>query len=552
MPDIKKNCRITGQEFLITEKDQKFYKRIDVPLPTLCPEERLRRRLLERNTRNLYYRKCDFSGEKIISTHRPDAVFPVYDQSIWWSNKWDASKYNQSYDFNRSFFEQLHELKNKVPHMSVFVLGTTMENSIFTNCTGYLKNCYMIFEADYDEDCFFSNRVYHSKNILDCTIVYSCELCYECIDCLNCQRSIFLQECENCQDCLFLRKCIGCNDCIGCINQRHKKHMIFNKQYSPSEYEQKKSSFLLNSYKGIQSFKIECGKFFQNQIYPAVEMERCENCTGDHLYDSKNCVECFDSKDLEDCKYCVKLFNHVKDSMDYTCWGSKAELIYECAACGDGIYNLKFCSTCATNFSDCQYCFECASSKNLFGCIGLQHKEYCIFNKQYSREEYEEMVPRIIKHMGESYGEFFPYSLCPFAYNESVVMDHFPLNKEQALAAGFRWQDQDKKEFQNHKVEIPDTIDNINEDFCEKILNCEETGKNYKIIPEELKFYKKMNLPIPHFCPDQRHFNRTAKRNPWKLYDRKCAKTGIPIKTTFAPDRPEIIYSKEAYLEEIY
>ena len=38
-----------------------------VGLPTLCPLERMRRRLSFRNERVLYFRKCDITEEKIIS-----------------------------------------------------------------------------------------------------------------------------------------------------------------------------------------------------------------------------------------------------------------------------------------------------------------------------------------------------------------------------------------------------------------------------------------------------------------------------------------------------
>jgi len=37
--------------------------------------------------------------------------------------------------------------------------------------------------------------------------------------------------------------------------------------------------------------------------------------------------------------------------------------------------------------------------KNCFGCTCLRGKEYCIFNKQYTREEYETLVPQIIEKM---------------------------------------------------------------------------------------------------------------------------------------------------------
>jgi hypothetical protein len=38
-------------------------------------------------------------------------------------------------------------------------------------------------------------------------------------------------------------------------------------------------------------------------------------------------------------------------------------------------------------------------------------------------------------------GEFFPPSVIPFAYNESVAHDYFPLTKEEALARAYKRQD---------------------------------------------------------------------------------------------------------------
>ena len=81
------------------------------------------------------------------------------------------------------------------------------------------------------------------------------------------------------------------------------------------------------------------------------------------------------------------------------------------------------------------YSISCKSCKNIFFCNGLLNKEYCILNKQYTKEEYEELVSQIIERMiqrGE-WGEFIPPSLSPFGYNESVAMDRFPLTEEEAV-----------------------------------------------------------------------------------------------------------------------
>lgn len=45
------------------------------------------------------------------------------------------------------------------------------------------------------------------------------------------------------------------------------------------------------------------------------------------------------------------------------------------------------------------YVHNCFYSSDIFGCIGLRNKQYCIFNKQYTKEEYEKLVPKIIEHM---------------------------------------------------------------------------------------------------------------------------------------------------------
>ncbi|HRI36281.1 MAG TPA: hypothetical protein PK765_04380 [bacterium] len=66
----------------------------------------------------------------------------------------------------------------------------------------------------------------------------------------------------------------------------------------------------------------------------------------------------------------------------------------------------------------------------------MNDKSYCILNKQYTEEEYNTLVPKIIAHMRETgeWGEFFSPNLSPFGYNETVAMEYFPLTKEQALS----------------------------------------------------------------------------------------------------------------------
>ena len=118
-------------------------KKYSIPTPTLCPDERQRRRLAFRNERKLYKRKCDKTGQEIISIYSPDKPYRVYDQKAWWADDWSAFDYGTKFDFNKKFFDQFDLLLKQVPLLSVYNLDST--NSDYTNFSGYNKNCYLTF-----------------------------------------------------------------------------------------------------------------------------------------------------------------------------------------------------------------------------------------------------------------------------------------------------------------------------------------------------------------------------------------------------------------------
>lgn len=548
-------CKQCSSAFEITPDDQHFLDTFDMPAPHMCPDCRLQRRLCERNTRSLYYRKCDLSGKQIVSQYHPSQPFPVYGIEEWMSDQWDGLTYGKIVDFTRPFFDQFQELQHIVPHLALFNTPGTMENSDYNNCTAYLKNCYLLSESDYCEDCYYSNLLKKTKDVVDCSVCYECERCYECIDCIKCYALLWSQDCQNCSDSFFLLNCHGCLDCIGCVNQRNKQFMIFNTQYTKEGYMEHKKAFMLEHRSGLVKLQSQCDAFFKTQPCRALLIERSEGCSGDRIYDSKNAVDCFDVKDIEDCRYCQRLSLSCKTCMDFNSWGDKCELVYQCSACGDRTYNSKCCSTCIT-VTNCEYCFECTNSQDLFGCIGLRNKKFCILNIQYTETEYKDLRKKLIAHMRKNneYGEYFPMSLCAFAYNETFAPDLFPMTKEEVLARGWRWQEEDegRQRYMGAAVTLPETIDEVTDDICKQILLCKATNKPYKIIPQELKFYRSMKLPPPDVSPEHRHKMRIAKRNPYTLYNRTCSKCGKETQTTYSQERAETVYCEECYLSTVY
>jgi hypothetical protein len=344
----------------------------------------------------------------------------------------------------------------------------------------------------------------------------------------------------------------GCSECIGCAGLRKEKFCIFNKQCSEREYREKKAELEL-CHPHIRALLRERLQELSLGIpHRFMQSAQAEHVSGNYVYQSKNVHDSFYADRSKDCRYCAQVVD-LKDCHDNN-YTEENELCYDYL----GAYQVtrvsfsKFCN----KVSDSLYCDECHQNcSHLFGCIGLKGKQYRILNKQYTREEYEKLMPRIIEHMRErgEWGEFFPIELSPYGYNETVAQEYFPLEREQARKRGYRWYDDERQEkYLGPEMIPPDNIDDVEDDICEKILICSVTGRPYKIIPQELRFYRKMKLPIPRKCPDERHRERLVLRNPRKLWNRSCQQCTAPIKTSYAPHRPEIVYCERCYLQVIY
>ncbi len=524
---------------------------MDVLPPTHCPECRQRRRLNWRGERKMYNRKCDLCGKQIISIFAPDKPYQVYCRECWWSDAWDPRKFGQEFDFSRPFFDQFEELLKKTPLL--FSWNIEGVNSEYNNNVSYLKNCYLMSSSNYSEDCYYGYFINDSKNCVDCASVKKSELCYECVECVGCYNLKLSQNCINCTDSWFLQNCISCKDCFGSINLRHKQYCFLNKQLSKEEYEQKMAQFKSGNVEEVRKIERFVRENHLKHPYKFMVGDQNENVSGNTVYQAKNAIECFDCIQVEDCKYCYQM-QESKNCMDVMTWGRPAELLYECMGTGSNAYMNKFTAISQGSTYN-TYCFMSMFSNNLFGCVSLNHGEYCILNKQYTKDEYEVLVPKIIAHMKKTgeFGEFFPMALSPVAYNESLANDWLPLTKEDAVKLGANWREDDMvNRYEGPVVKIPAAIEDVSDEITKQILECELCHKNYKIIQQELKFYREQKLPAPVTCPDCRHRRRIRLKNPRHLWDRQCAKCKSSIQTTFTPDRPEIVYCETCYNNAVY
>lgn len=557
---ICQNCK---KDFIIEPDDFSFYEKMKVPPPTFCPECRRQRRLAWYNQSNLFHRKCDLCEEKFISMYPPEAPYVVYCPKCWWSDEWDWRDFGVDYDFSKPFFVQFNELMNKAPMLGLSITLATMIRSPYNNQASNLKDCYLIFEADFNQECAYGSSIIRSIESFSSSMVMDCDSVYDCM-CIYKSNRCFGTRGNNrfCIDCYFVRDCENCQDCFICNGLRNKKYCYKNKQYSKEEYKEILLKYDFGSHLEYKRTQKEAVEFWKT-ISPKPTWDTLSvNCSGSYVFHSKNCHECYDVVDSEDCKYCMMLWNKAqKDCYDVTNFGNSIENCYECGIVGEFASNIFFCHESGIHLLNAEYSNLAIGGDNQFGCVSARKGEYVIFNKVYSKEEYKILREKIIKHMDEmpyvdkagniyKYGEFFPIELSPFPYNMTFAKLFNPKTKDEIEKIGGYYLEENKNEYKITKndLDIPDNIKDIDDSILDEVIGCEKCGRGYKIIEMELRFLRKMKLPVPHECPFCRI---NEKLNLWvdnmHLKDRVCDKCGVDFKTHWGKERAPIIYCKDCY-----
>lgn len=241
--------------------------------------------------------------------------------------------------------------------------------------------------------------------------------------------------------------------------------------------------------------------------------------------------------------------------MDVIGYGTNCERLLECVATGFSSNTIGTYG--AENSQDILHGFYIKNCHDCVACDALQNGKYSVFNKEYSKEEYLKIKEFIVKELKEKdlYGGMIPQELSLFSYNETIAQDNMPLSREEALAQGFRWEDDIQKTEGKETMkpeEIPDHIKDVKDSITKEVLCCVDCNRNYKITEQELLFYKKVILPIPRKCFYCRHKDRIERRGSYKFWKRNCDKCKKEIITNYAPNQPEIVYCEKCYQQEVY
>jgi hypothetical protein len=577
----KKQCQNCKKDFLIEKDDFSFYKKLKVPPPTWCPRCRFICKMMFINERSLYKRTCDHCNASIVSMYHPDVLITVWCVKCHISDAWDACDQGREYDFSRSFFEQFKELKYDTPHRALDQNERNGSGCEYSNLCFTSKNIYLSFVVTGSEHIKYSSYVLkHNKNCMDSLIIRANDRGYELINSNSNYNSSFLVESDQCVDSHFLYDCSSCVNCCLSSNLRYKSFVFRNNQLTKEEYESAIATLSLETYSGQLRAKEEFAKIAQKSIHKHANIKNSINATGDLIENSRNVYHCYGITNSQNAKYAFLGTGSIKDSQDVLFSGGIEEC-YEFTLGGGGASKVILSLKCGGGCKNLFYCDGCRNCSDCFGCVSLINKKYCFFNKQYLEEEYFKLIEKIKIHISEmpyidkigrkyTFGAYFPTEFSPFAYNETKAFEENPISQNEILSLGYKWRDIESRSYipTLRKDRIPNSINDISDSICNEIIECPNQGKvetrctsAYRILPDELSFYRQMNLPIPRYCPNCRYHHRLVWKNPFRFYERECMcnlsnhnhneKCLNSFETMYAPERPEMIYCKECYKKEL-
>ena len=371
--------------------------------------------------------------------------------------------------------------------------------------------------------------------------------------------SRYIRDCNNIQSSAFLFLCSDIEMSFGATNWKRKKYLFMNERLSKEEYAEKMSEINLRSRAEVEKYKEKFDQMMHECVWPEKMSFDDEGSVGEYLFNTRNCKYCYQcvkaardlyrcsfvAQDTHDNAYCISVYN-VADS-------------YGCVDMSQGI-NCRFCFSC-NNAQDLEYCTACYNCENCFGCIGLQRKKFCIFNKEYSEEEYWKLVDQIKLQMLEvgEYGQFFPLKYSPCYFPQSGAALYFGADKETGKKLGALDFDPesegaigedliDSSKTRSNK-DIPDTAEELDpEDWVGVPIMDEEHGRRFAFLKPEIEYYRKFNIAPPNCHPVYRMQNMIRRANIAVFEETKCDKcnTALTVAKNLAfPQRK--IYCKPCY-----
>jgi len=559
-----KTCKQCGNPIVLNETAKNIITQMKVIEPVLCNLCSMEQLMSFRNERTFYSSKCQKCNKPIVGMYPSDTKYAVWCRDCWWKGDWDATEFGLEYQGPGKFFEQMKELQLKVPREGL--VSKNAENSEYSNHIRDSKDCYMCsLVADQCEDDYYSYWIVRVRNSADSYFGIGDERTYSCITTHNSYGCSYLVQADNCTDCHYCYDVRNCSNCMFSSGLRNKSYVFRNKQLTKEAYEKEISKLDLGSSKERKKYLDEFVATRNNAIHKFSYQINSQDCSGENILNSTDVNLSYNIFDAENVYNAVSPMTSKNIVNAFSVGTQPTEWVYNSSVSKGGTnivggFNNLFSSGIF-------FCENLVSCNDCIGSIGLNKKDNCILNKQYSKEEYEKIKAELLAYWNKNgqLGEPLPKELSCFAYNETAAQDYHPKTKEEATKHGFAWKDKlpgthGKETIKAEK--IADNIKDVDEKICDEVLACTNCGRNYKVIKPELALYKKLIVPIPRECWDCRLSRNLKIMGEHKLYDRACTCTlsghdhkdhcGNKFLTIYKEgEAPEKVFCESCYQKEV-
>ena len=579
-----RTCKWTREEFPVFEEEKEILEKVSYHFPIsvseLSPDSRIRALLMWRNERNFYKRKCSATGKDIMSIFPTNYPSPVYHFKEYDSDRWNPHEYGIEYNDDKSLLIQIERFFNTVPKRNLNLTGETMENCDYCNYGFYSKNCYMCQVALMSEQCFYSNSPYESKYNFDCYFNEKCEISYESTYCINSYKTFYCDFVENSNECYFCTNLNNSEYCIWCVWISDRKYCVFNKQVSEAEFYNTLEK-IFYSYESLESFKREYQKFKEDFSKLSVKNIGAEHAIWNTIRFAKNITSSYGVIDAEDVFHSWIIGLNSNNILSSTHGWSNSSNIYQ---------NVWFSESIQSAFNsfwtgkNCFYTYDCRHCEDCLFCIWLISKKYCIFNIQYSEDEYKDISRKVIDGAKDEWfwWNFLSPYVSLFPYNDTIANDFYPVEEVRYLDQNkqvLKIEQKDKKGtgivyvldptseiseafldlWGEEKISITwrtkDTqsttaqtmnsilardmpeISDIDDSTENLVVSCEQSGKIFRIIKEELAFYKQYNIPLPRKHPEIRYKYRFESTPKNTFFLRKCIECWSSVLSVWERDK---------------
>jgi len=550
---MDRTCAKTGQQFTIPPEEMALRKKLGVEgEPNLHPIYRFMQLGAFWQQWNLHKRTCGYTGKPIVSVFSAECPYPVWHKDEWIKH---ADPPCAAFNTSQEVFPQMWDLFQQcpIPHN----VGTDNQNCEYTDDWWHSKNCYLSHSGLACEDCQYIYRTIRLKNCQFCVFSFDCELCVDAIHCYECFQVRYAFLSRSCTDSAFLFDCRNCSNCFFCSNLRNKQYCFENQQCTKEEYEQKVRDWDIRSRsvyaRAIQKFD---EMLRDDAWFRALYNEQCQNVMGNYLDRCKDCRNCYFLGDAETCANVWRGAENCKDILDSISPAFRCELLYNASLVQDHCYDIQYCTEISQS-KWMRYCAHCLQCKHCFGCCGLVGKEYCIFNKQYSKEEYEKLRGEIIEHMKQTgeWGRFFPGYFAAHPYEESLAGFYWPLSEEQLKEYGFRSAPRTAQRPSGVRDanEIPGHSDGVDPAIASWTFWDEEEQRPFRIREDDISFAQERGVPISNTYYI-RHIKDNFRRIPFSgsLRTVTCAQCSSQTETSWSEEYDGRILCEECYLKEVY